>query len=242
MSNVTYDVGSMTLMIDDAGVARALRQLYRKTPNVLRRAINQTARQTRHDLIDEAGNRYALTTRGRARLLKLKLLKGATLTSLAAEIRQNDEGLPMNASYFEHYPQRSYMGTAALRGPAIQGVRVLKGGPMEPLTAGPMKAKKAVVDASKGFLIKVHNNKAGNNHLMFAARVLGSSTSNTTTKTGKPRWRNRGGSVEKAYDVNRIGASSQQRAVWYRGVDNMAAERLEQLVEQEIARIIAAAK
>lgn len=242
MSKVTYDAESMTLMIDDAGVERALRQLYRKTPDVLRRAINQTARQTRHDLIDEAGNRYALTTRGRARLLKLKLLKSATLTNLAAEIRQNDEGLPMNASYFRHSPVVSRMGQNAFRSPAYQRVQTLKGGPMEDITEGEIKVGDAVKAASKGFLIKVHNNKAGNDHMMFAARVLGSSTSRTTTRTGKPRWTNKAGDVEKAYDVNRIGASSQQRAVWYRGVDNLAAERLERLVEQEIARVIAAAK
>ena len=93
---------------------------------------------------------------------------------------------------------------------------------------------------SKGFLIRVSNAK--NDHLMFAARVLGSSTSSTTTKTGKQRWRNRAGDVEKAYDVNRIGASSQQRAVWYRGVDNMAAENLERFLEQRIEQVIEAAK
>lgn len=91
-----------------------------------------------------------------------------------------------------------------------------------------------------GFLIRVSNAKS--DHLMFAHRLLGSSTSNTTTKTGKPRWRNKAGSVEKAYDVNRIGASSQQRAVWYRGVDTTAAEHLEQFVKQRIVQVIAASK
>ena len=241
MSVVTYDAGQMLLTIDDTGVEHALGSLYRKTPAVLKVAINRTARQTRHDLIDEAEKRYALTVRGKARLRLLKLRKSATNTSLSAELRQGDEGLTLNASYFEHYPNVPRMGRAALSGPVIQGVRVLKGGSMEPLVAAPMKVKKAVVDASKGFLIKVHNN-SGNDHLMFAARVLGSSTSNTTTKTGKPRWKNAAGSVEKAYDVNRIGASSQQRAVWYRGVDTTAAENLERFLAQRIQQVIAAAK
>ena len=61
-------------------------------------------------------------------------------------------------------------------------------------------------------------------------------------KTGKPRWRNAAGSVEKAYDVNRIGASSQQRAVWYRGVDTTAAENLERFLAQRIEQVIEAAK
>lgn len=242
MSVVAYDAGQMLLTIDDTGVERALGSLYRKTPAVLKVAINRTARQARHDLIDEAEDRYALTGRGKARLRLLRMRKSATNTSLEAELRQGDEGLTLNASYFEHYPARPYMGTAALRGPAIQGVRVLKGGAMEPLTAGAMKAKKAVVDASKGFLIRVHNGKSGNDHLMFAARLLGSSTENTTTKTGKRRWRNAAGDVEKAYDVNRIGSSSQQRAVWHRGVDATAAENLERFLEQRIQQVIEEAK
>lgn len=241
MSVVTYDAGQMLLTIDDTGVERALGSLYRKTPAVLKVAINRTARQARKDLIEEAEKRYALTVRGKARLRLLKLRKSATNNSLEAELRQSDEGLTLNASYFEHYPQRPYMGKAALSGPAIQGVRVLKGGSMEPLTDGPMKVKKAVVDASKGFLIKVHNN-SGNDHLMFAARLLGSSTDALKTKTGALRWKNRAGNVEKAYDVNRIGASSQQRAVWYRGVDTAAAEHLERFVAQRIEQVIKAAK
>jgi len=103
-----------------------------------------------------------------------------------------------------------------------------------------MEELTATSGESKGFLIRVSNAK--NDHLMFANRLLGSSTSNTTTKTGKPRWKNRAGSVEKAYDVNRIGASSQQRAVWHRGVDTTAAENLERFVEQRIQQIIAASK
>lgn len=232
MSVVTYDAGQMLLTIDDTGVERALGSLYRKTPAVLKVAINRTARQARKDLIEEAEKRYALTVRGKARLRLLKLRKSATNTSLAAELRQGDEGLTLNASYFQHSPTVPRMGVAALHGPAFQRVRTLQGGPMEELTA--------TGSESKGFLIRVSNAK--NDHLMFANRLLGSSTSNTTTKAGKPRWRNAAGSVEKAYDVNRIGASSQQRAVWYRGVDTAAAEHLEQFLAQRIEQVIAAAK
>ena len=103
-----------------------------------------------------------------------------------------------------------------------------------------MEELTATGSESKGFLIRVSNAK--NDHLMFAQRLLGSSTSNTATKTGKPRWRNAAGSVEKAYDVNRIGASSQQRAVWYRGVDTTAAENLERFLAQRIEQVIEAAK
>lgn len=238
MSVVTYDAGQMLLTIDDTGVERALGSLYRKTPAVLKVAINRTARQARRDLIEEAEKRYALTVRGKARLRLLKLRKSATNTSLEAELRQGDEGLTLNASYFEHYPQRPYMGKAALSGPAIQGVRVLKGGSMESLTG-------ESTGGSKGFLIKVSNsaiNPEAKDHLMFAYRKLGSSTDALKTKTGALRWKNRAGSVEKAYDVNRIGASSQQRAVWYRGVDTAAAENLERFLAQRIEQVIAAAK
>lgn len=229
---VTYDAGQMLLTVDDAGVERALGSLYRKTPAVLKVAINRTARQARKDLIAQAEKRYALTARGKARLRLLRLRKSATNRSLAAELRQGDKGLTLNASYFEHTPNSPYMGTAALSGPAFQRVRTLKGGPMEDLTAGSGK--------SKGFLIRVQNSASG--HLMFANRLLGSSTSNTTTRTGKPRWRNAAGNVEKAYDVNRIGASSQQRAAWYRGVDRTAAENLERFLAQRIEQVIEKAK
>ena len=59
MSVVTYDAGQMLLTIDDTGVERALGSLYRKTPAVLKVAINRTARQARKDLIAEAEKRYA---------------------------------------------------------------------------------------------------------------------------------------------------------------------------------------
>lgn len=232
MSIVTYDAGQMLLTVDDTDVERALGSLYRKTPAVLKVAINRTARQARKDLIEEAEKRYALTVRGKARLRLLKLRKSATNNSLEAEFRQGDAGLTLNASYFQHSPTVPRMGLSALSGPAFQRVRTLQGGPMEDLTA--------TGSESKGFLIRVSNSQ--NDHLMFAHRILGSSTSSTTTKTGKPRWRNRAGDVEKAYDVNRIGASSQQRAVWQRGVDTKAAENLERFVEQRIREVIATAK
>jgi len=234
MSVITYDAGQMLLTIDDTGVERALGALSRKTPAVLKVAINRTARQARKDLISGAQKRYALTARGRAKLKQLKLTKSATNTNLAAEIRQNDMGLTLNASYFQHTPTVPFMGTSVYSAPAVQKVRTLKGGPMEDLTASAGK--------SKGFLISVRNAKAGNDHLMFANRILGSSTSNTVTHRGFPRWTNAAGDVEKAYDVNRIGASSQQRAVWYRGVDNAAAANLERFLEQRIEQVIEAAK
>ena len=75
MSVVTYDAGQMLLTIDDTGVERALGSLYRKTPAVLKVAINRTARQARKDLIAEAEKRYALTVRGKARLLLTRIKK-----------------------------------------------------------------------------------------------------------------------------------------------------------------------
>ena len=122
MSVVTYDAGQMLLTIDDTGVERALGSLYRKTPAVLKVAINRTARQARKDLIAEAEKRYALTVRGKARLRLLKLRKSATNNSLVAELRQSDEGLTLNASYFQHSPTVPRMGVAALHGPACAHV------------------------------------------------------------------------------------------------------------------------
>ena len=95
MNRVIYDGDQMLLTVDDEGVTQALGALARKTPAVLKVAINRTARETRKDLIAGAEQRYALTTRGKARLRLLKLRKSATNNSLSALLRQGDEGLTL---------------------------------------------------------------------------------------------------------------------------------------------------
>lgn len=233
-SHLTYDGGQMLLTVDDHGVERALGALARKTPAVLKVAINRTARQARKDLIEEAEKRYALTSRGKAKLRELKQRQTATNTRLMAELRQNDEGLMLNASYFRHTPTVPRMGLAVFRSPAFHRVQTLRGGPMEELTESENETERK----GKGFLIRVYNPRVKNTHLMIANRILGSDGGETRTRTGKRRWRIKGGSVEKAPDVNRIGASSQQRAVWYRGVDQKAAENLKRFTRERTIEVL----
>lgn len=234
MSRVTYDAGAYTLTVDDTDVARKLGALKSKTRAVLKVAINRTARQARKDEIAEATNRYALTARGKEKLKHLTMRKKATNNNLTAELRQDDKGLPLDLSYFQHSPQEAIMGWAARRGPKHFKARVLRGSSMHDLTAGDGK--------SKGFLVRIANPRAGNTHLAMVQRQIGSESSATQTRRGLPRWKNPAGKVEKLPTMSRVGASGMGRAVWEQGVDQRTAQNLEAFVEQRISQVIDKAK
>ena len=226
MSRVTYDAGQFCLTVDDEGVARALGDLARKTPAVLKVAINRTARQARRDVISAAEERYALTTKGKARLRRLKQRRTATNTNLVAELRQDDKGLPLDYAYFEHTPRRVRKGMDAVRNsPEYHAARVLKRDSVKPL--------REERGRSKGFLVEF---KSG--HIGMVQRRLGVQSASSRTERGYRRWRNKAGIVEHIETMQRPGGSSMGRAVWERGVDETAAEHLERFVEQRIREVI----
>lgn len=230
MSSVTYDAGQMLLTIDDDGVERALGALAGKTAAVLKVAINRTARETRKDIFTAAEARYALTEKGRARLRRMKQRRKATDTSLMAELRQDDKGLPLDYAYFEHRPYIVRKGQDVLRSsPEYHRAHVLKSDPMKNLGAEDGK--------SKGFLVEF---KSG--HIGMVQRRNGVSSASQTTERGYWRWKNRSGIVEKIETMSRPGGSTMGRAVWYRGVDETAAENLARFVDERIEQVIDRAK
>ena len=230
MSKVEYDAGQFVLAVDDEGVARALGDLSKKTPAVLKVAINRTARQARKDVISAAEARYALTAKGREKLRRLKQRRTATNTNLVAELRQDDKGLPLDYAYFDHTPTVVRKGIDAVRNsPKYHAARVLKQESRKPLEAAGGR--------SKGFLVEF---KSG--HIGMVQRRLGVQSASSRTARGYPRWRNAAGIVEYIETMQRPGGSSMGRAVWERGVDQTAADNLERFVEQRIREVIDRAK
>lgn len=231
MSSVTYDAGNLTITV--AGledIVAALGDLKEKTPAVLKVAINATARQAARDAVKAAEQRYALTSRGREKLRDYKQRKKATNKNLLAIIHGDDDALPLNIVYFEHTPEKPYMGKAIGAAPAHFRAKVLQSGGYQNLVSGNGR--------SKGFLVDIHNAGSGNDHLAILQRVLDSHTQRTTTNRGYPRWKSPNGKIEKVYDMERPGVSSMGRAVWDRGVNQEAAENLEKFVERRISQVL----
>ena len=71
-------------------------------------------------------------------------------------------------------------------------------------------------------------------------RVIGSSTSRTTTvKSGKPRWRNKAGNVEKLQTMGSPSATAMHNTIWpdvEPKVEDFLAKRLDEQVEKVLAR------
>src|SRR5699024_333570 len=84
--NVTYDAGSMSIMLDSEQVERALGDLKGRTPAALKVAVNRTARQARAMMLDDVKERYDLNAAGRRLIQDLKMRKAATNRSLEARL------------------------------------------------------------------------------------------------------------------------------------------------------------
>ena len=154
--NVTYDAGSMSIMLDSEQVERALGDLKGKTPAALKVAVNRTARQARAMMLDDVKERYDLNAAGRRLIQDLKMRKAATNRSLEARlgITKNDPGaFRADLGYFRTSPSKPYMGAAVRNAPEYFQARVLKGSPMRNLSGdGQM---------SKGFLVKFKSGHVG---------------------------------------------------------------------------------
>lgn len=174
---VTYDAGSMSLMLDSEQVERALGELKGKTPAALKVAINRTARQARSMMLDDVKDRYDLNAAGKRLIQSLKQRKNATNKSLEARlgISKNDPGaFRADLGYFHTSPSKPYMGTAVRKAPEYFQARVLKGSPMTNLSGDSRM--------SKGFLVKF---KSG--HVGMVQRNL-DKPGPVYTARGKPRW------------------------------------------------------
>ena len=192
---------NITIEIDGLDtVARALGNLQGRMPQALKVSVNQTARQARKLMIAAAKARYVVNAAGARHLNDLKSKKKATNSDPSATLfiskMRNDLG------YFENDPTKAYTGGDVFRhSPSFYKARVLASSSLKPL---PGKG-----NLSKGFLMEF---KSG--HIGMVQRVIGSSSKNTETARGRPRWQNERGQVEKLQTMGAPSATAMHTQVW----------------------------
>lgn len=176
-------------------------------------------------MVARAKVRYAVNAAGRKHLKDLVQRKKATNASLSAELHiasmRNDLG------YFQTSPTKTFTGVEVFRSaPKVVKGRVLKSSSMSPLTgAGAM---------SKGFLVKFSSG-----HVGMVQRHEGSSSHNTVTARGKPRWRNKAGQVEKLVTMGSPSATAMHNTIWPEvepSVEEYLHNRLNEQVQKVLAR------
>ena len=181
-------------------VARALGDLQGRMPQAMKVSVNQTARQARKLMIAAAKARYVVKAAGARHLNDLKPKKKATNSDPSATLfiakMRNDLG------YFENTPTQAYTGGDVFRhSPQFYKARVLASSSMKDL---PGKG-----NLSKGFLMRFESG-----HVGMVQRVIGSSSKNTETARGRPRWRNGQGRVEKLQTMGAPSATAMHAQVW----------------------------
>jgi hypothetical protein len=201
--SVTAEMQGRTIIVGVEGldtVEQALGNLQGKTPAALKVAVNQTARQTRKLMISAAKARYVVNAAGARHLKDLKQTKKASKNSLSATLfiskMRNDLG------YFEDEPYQVFTGGDVFQhSPEFYKARVL--------ATSSLKTLPGKGNLSKGFLLQF---KSG--HIGMVQRVIGSSSKNTTTANGHPRWTNERGQVEKLQTMGAPSATAMHGQVW----------------------------
>lgn len=192
---------NITIEIDGLDtVARALGDLQGRSPQALKVAVNQTAREARKLMIAAAKARYVVNAAGARHLNDLKQKKKASNTDLTATLfiskMRNDLG------YFENDPTAAYTGGDVFtHSPSFYKARVLASSSLKPL---PGKG-----NLSKGFLMEFQSG-----HIGMVQRVIGSRSKNTETARGRPRWTNERGDVEKLQTMGAPSATAMHTQVW----------------------------
>lgn len=240
MSRVTYNAGTMTIGVDGLDdVSAVLGDLRKKTPAVVKVAINSMARQARKMMIAQAKARYAVNSVGRRHLKDLVQRKKASNSSLNAELHvasmRNDLG------YFKTSPAvpTHFSGRDWVRGPSTWRGKVLKSSSMKAL---PGKEG----NLSKAFLAEFTNKRAdgtSNNHIGMVQRMLNSSSKEKKTKNGYPRWKNKQGKVEKLVTLGSPSITAMHHTIWplvepeaSEYLQNRLMERAQQVVEAAARR------
>lgn len=126
MIEITYDQKML------ATVEKKLGNMKAKAPDVLKKAINETAKQARKELVTEAQKTYVVKG---GRFNKAMKIKNATAGNLEATI--NATGKVMGLKDFKVSPATMKTGTAR---PDIVKAKVLKAGGMKSLQKGSLKA------------------------------------------------------------------------------------------------------
>lgn len=87
MSYTRYNADDLTIeLVGEKEVAKALGSIPQKAPLVIRNAVNETAKDARKVMIQEAKKRYALNSKGRRHLNDLQIRQKARVSDLGAEL------------------------------------------------------------------------------------------------------------------------------------------------------------
>lgn len=244
MSDFTwYDAGTTTIGVNAEEVSRRLGELRRKTPAVIKVAVNATARETRKEMLRRVLKRYALTAKGKERAKGLKQKVKATNADPAAVLWIGGiNGARADLAYFQHRVTVPHPGLSWQTGPTVFKARVLRSGGLHDLGGGPIERNGVTFgQGSKGFLAKFANDGV-HQHIGMVQRVLNSDSEHTTTKSGAPRWRNKSGNVEKVQTYGSPSGTAQHHTVWEKEDVHVYAENtLNARLETQIAKVMARA-
>ena len=115
MSYTRYNADDLTIeLVGEKEVAKALGSIPQKAPLVIRNAVNETAKDARKVMIQEAKKRYALNSKGRRHLNDLQIRQKARVSDLGAELHiggpSQKKQMRNDLGYFKTVPNRPYMG------------------------------------------------------------------------------------------------------------------------------------
>lgn len=235
MSDFTwYDAGTTTIGVNAEEVSRRLGELRRKTPAVIKVAVNATARETRKEMLRRVLKRYALTAKGKERAKGLKQKVKATNASPAAVLWIGGiNGARADLAYFQHRVTVPHPGLSWQTGPTVFKARVLRSGGLHDLTGDGAY--------SKGFLAKFVNDGT-HQHIGMIQRHFGAKSERTTTATGARRWRSKSGVVEQTRTYSSPSGTAQHHTVWEKEDVHVYAENtLNDRLEKQIAKVMARA-
>lgn len=240
MSDFTwYDAGTTTIGVNAEEVSQRLGELRRKTPAVIKVAVNATARETRKEMLRRVLKRYALTAKGKERAKGLKQKVKATNADPAAVLWIGGiNGARADLSYFQHRVTVPHPGLSWQTGPTVFKARVLRSGGLHDLGGGPIERNGVTFgQGSKGFLAEF---KSG--HVGMIQRHIGAASRETTTKSGAPRWHSKSGVVETTQTYSSPSGTAQHHTVWEKEDVHVYAENtLNARLEKQIAKVIAKA-
>lgn len=240
MSNFTYyDAGTTTIGVNADEVKRRLGELQRKTPAVIKVAVNATARETRKEMLRRVLKRYALTAKGKERAKGLKQKVKATNADPAAVLWIGGiNGARADLAYFQHRVTVPHPGLSWQTGPTVFKARVLRSGGLHDLGGGPIERNGVTFGkGSKGFLAEF---KSG--HVGMIQRHIGKESERTTTKSGARRWRSKSGVVETTQTYSSPSGTAQHHTVWEKEDVHVYAENtLNDRLEKQIAKVMARA-
>lgn len=240
MSDFTwYDAGTTTIGVNAEEVSQRLGELRRKTPAVIKVAVNATARETRKEMLRRVLKRYALTAKGKERAKGLKQKVKATNADPAAVLWIGGiNGARADLSYFQHRVTVPHPGLSWQTGPTVFKARVLRSGGLYDLGGGQIERNGVTFgQGSKGFLAEF---KSG--HVGMIQRHIGKESERTTTKSGARRWRSKSGVVETTQTYGSPSGTAQHHTVWEKEDVHVYAENtLNARLEKQIAKVIAKA-